>query len=166
MILKKFRRCYYFSIIGYSLSAVSLLGIPLSDFEGNFFEKIIPYFVAVVFWAGLITGTVFFINANGYCKRIEKKLKKNNFLTYRPRMGIISFFSNKEAGIFDCIFIISALAVIIMAIVDIQNEWLTIICLICMFLSFLLHSFFNGKNYLYIKAYEKFLNQKERKENE
>lgn len=166
MILQKFKKCYYLSVAGYSIAGLALLGIPFSNYDGTVFEKVLTYVVAAVFWAGLIAGTFFFIKTNNYCRIIEKKLKRNNFLTYKPKIGIINFFSSKESKMVDVIFFVFVLIVIVLTIADVQIEWLMITCLVIMFLSFILHSFFNGKNYLYIKAYKKFLDQKERKENE
>ena len=166
MILQKFKRCYYFSIAGYSMAGLSLLGIPLSDYDGSVFEKGFTYSIAAVFWLSLIFGTVFFAKTSRYCKIIEKKLKRNKIHTYNPKVGVIRFFSNKNAKVIDSIFFIFAAVVIALTIADVQIEWLMISCLVITFLSFVLHSFFNGKSYLYIKAYNNFLNQKELKENE
>lgn len=166
MILKKFRLYFDLSVIGFCISGLSLLVIPFSDFDGISFEKVLPYVIATVFWLSLFVGIFFLIMTSKMCRGIEKKLKKNNNYTYKPKIGIITFFSNREAKFCDIVLFIFAALVAGLTVAGVQIEWLMVCCVSILFLFAVFHSFFNGKNYLYIKSYKKFLEQKERKENE
>lgn len=164
MILRKFRMYFDLSLFGFCLSALSLLYIPTVTFGKDQKVTVSSIIIALAFWLGLAVGTVFLKLSTKTRKVIELKLQKNNsgiFEAQRP--GVITFFSNKEAKIVD---IILAALVAGLTIASVQIEWLMIACLVILLLSFIFHSFLNGKNYKYIVDYKKYLEQKERMKNE
>ena len=130
------------------------MGDTITNVYGNGISKVMVYVVACVFWIGIICGFVLFFKADSLRKVIGRKNRRNNIvISSGSRIGAISFFRNKEAGVSDAFLFASAILLAILTIFRIEIEWLIIISAALLFISFSLHCFFNGKNYRYIKSY-------------
>lgn len=136
------------SLVFVFIQGVCLLVIPVLEID-----NVLNTVFAVLFWMCLILYIVSVILSSKERQKIEKskfrvkKLKKSH-------IGVIKFFQNKEAVIFDVLLFISTALIIVSIIMKTEFEWLIAVGLFLWFISFNLHCLFNGKNYIYIKAYE------------
>lgn len=152
--MKKYKLFFSLSFICFIISGISILCVPITNVYGNGISKVMVYVVACVFWIGIICGFVLFFKADSLRKVIGRKNRRNNIvISSGSRIGAISFFRNKEAGVSDAFLFASVILFAILTIFRIEIEWLIIISAALLFLSFSLHCFFNGKNYRYIKSY-------------
>lgn len=152
--MKKYKLFFSLSFICFIISGISILCAPITNVYGNGISKVMVYVVACVFWIGIICGFVLFFKADSLRKVIGRKNRRNNIvISSGSRIGAISFFRNKEAGVSDAFLFASVILFAILTIFRIEIEWLIIISAALLFLSFSLHCFFNGKNYRYIKSY-------------
>lgn len=129
-------------LIEISMFLLSDIGLFLSQFvikSGGQTNRIIAIISGVLFWIGLIIAIVFGLLQN---KTTTNKDSNN-------KIGLISFFSNKPAFVFDVILIVSFIAFVICLIINKVSNIATIIFSIFIF-SFEMHCVFNGKNYKYI----------------
>ena len=147
-MLKSLKTCFVLSLALVFIQSVCLLVIPVLEID-----NVMNTVFAVLFWASLILYIVSVMLSSKERQKIEKskfrvkKLKKNH-------IGILKFFQNKEAVIFDVLLFISTAVIIVSLLFKTEFVWLIAIGLFLWFISFNLHCLFNGKNYIYIKAYE------------
>lgn len=165
-LLNCLKKDFYISFILLGVSALSLLFIPLVNINGTGAAKIFAYVIGAVFWIGLVVEQVFFWRANSARRKVENRIRRNGGQIIKGRIGLVSFFKNKEAFITDIVLFISAVATTIISILNFKLEWLLIISVVMLFVSFNLHCMLNGINYSYIKSYKKILNDKEQEKNE
>ncbi len=155
------------SLLSYIVSSVSILGVWLSDYNGTNEKRIFAYFTAILFWLGMICGTILFYKENKCRKMMMRRSKyKDIKLPRNIKIGAVSFFNNKEAAIVDVLLFVVTLMVLILSIFKVKIEGLIIVSVMLWFLFFILHCFFNGKNHKYIKLYKKCFMNKERTRNE
>ena len=131
----------YLSIIGYFVMSASILLMPLGfDYSG----KIRPamYVFGILFWLGLLTGIAGMI---AFSRSVRKTYKADRKVRRRP--GIITFMSNRIAFIFDAIFALSAVMVIVSLFTRNLLGYFNYIILCVFVFSLCMHCIFNGKHY-------------------
>lgn len=134
------------------LSSLAFASIPIcSSMEGPP-GKMCSIIVACVFWGGLILEQVFFWRANEGRKRIQQRAFKAKRLK-NASIGLVTFGTSKEARICDIAFVISLITSIVFNFLKVRINWLVILSLAILLLSFNLHCILNGKTYRYIKAF-------------
>lgn len=134
------------------LSSLAFVCIPIcSSMEGTP-GKVFSIIVACAFWGGLILEQVFFWRANEGRKRIQQRAFKARRLK-NASIGLVTFGTSKEARICDVAFVISLITSIAFNFFKVQIDWLVILSLATLILSFNLHCILNGKTYRYIKAF-------------
>ena len=166
-ILKKYQRFIGISGIGCLIAGLSLLFIPMVDLEGTTQQKIFALILAAMFWTGLIVEIVFFVLANKQCNVIEERLIKKGSKSFKgTKIGVISYFTCREAMIADVLAAFSLLTMIVLIILKFTNDWLFVIVAVVFFFSFNLHCFLNGRNYKYLKEIQKFIKKQGAKKDE
>lgn len=121
----------------------------------------IVYLTAAVFWTGLIVGIGLFIKMSSLGKKIERQLRQNNQKTLESlRCGVLSFFRNKYAVIADLFMFLFIVLLIAVLIINRVSDIFCIFIVVMLFLSVVSHSFFNGKNFMYILKYEGYRKKK------
>ncbi len=166
-LLKKYQNLIAISGIGCLVAGLSLAFIPLVDLDGSVVQKTFAIVVALLFWLGLITEIVFFVLANKQCSVIEERLIKKGSKSFNDtKIGVISFFTCREAMIADILSAITLIVVILMIAFKVTSDWLFIIFAVILFFSFNLHCFLNGKNYKYLKEIQKFMKEQGAKKDE
>lgn len=129
-----------------------LMLLPLGDISGGGFLKILSYFLAGCFWLGIAAGTLFLIQTLMNTKNVEKELNIPKAEAGKSGLpGIISFFKNPLAVIWDICFFLSIVWFLVIIVFNISSQWIFSLCIGFFLLSFISHSFFNGKNYRYIR---------------
>lgn len=160
-MIKQFRLLFFLSFFSFIGSGVSFFIIPFVRQDAHWFFNVVAYAASAVFWLGLCSGVFFFIKMNALGKKMERQLKKNNQLTLESfRCGIISFFRNKYAIVADSLMIISVILFVAVLIFEPESDMLSISVIVMFFLSFVSHSFFNGKSFIYILKYEGYRKKK------
>lgn len=159
-MFKRFKLCFNISVVCFIASFAALLSIMFLDMcSDEYVKKSISYIIASVFWVGIIGEQIFFWICNHLRKRIEIKRSE---ISYSNGIGIISFFKNPNAVVADIVMFASVLVFALMLIFKVVEQWAVVLCLSIIFLSFNLHSFLNGKNYIYKQSYQKYLNNGEK----
>lgn len=136
------------------LSTVAFLCIPLCDAFGEGIEKMLSIVIASVFWGLLMLEQVFFWMANRGRKKMEKSFFCKKQLI-KGSSGLSTFGPNKEARMCYIVLCMSAVSTLSLVIFRVQVDWLVILSIALLLLSFNLHCILNGKNYRYIKAFYK-----------
>lgn len=139
---KKYRQVLLGSIACFTVSSMSFLLIPISDFNGTTIQRVFAYMVGGLFWIGLFVGLILTVIMSSW-------RKKDNINKHRLP-GILCFFRNRSAMRCDCaMFLIIVLFIISQKFFGLYN-WISIILLSCMLMSIYMHSVLNGENYAYL----------------
>ncbi len=134
---------FYLSIGFMALFAASFLMMPVANgISLNEGKNGILYLVGIVFWLSFLLSQVMMITVS-----IKRKADKR--YSKKKRLGLISFFSNREATIAD---ILTAVFTAVFVICTLTTDSYLIYVFLCLaVLSFEMHCVLNGKNYAYIK---------------
>ncbi len=140
-----FLRRFLFMLVSYMLMPLSFIIMTIADFEGNTVQRILAYSVGVLFWLGVIAGTVFLILLN----RTRKKDSKGDSIKGLP--GILHFFSCRQGKIIDIVFIFTVLVCIVLGVFHFLKGNIRFLVYGITILCGILHAVFNGANYIYLK---------------
>lgn len=156
-MLKKFRLLFDLSVLSFILSGSALLLIPFAEINGEGLVKGLAYFIGAVFWSGIVFGAVFFVLTDRNRRKIENVLrsKKQNIPKIK-KCGMLRFFKNKRAVSVDVIMILSAVVTVALLITR-STSYIGIGFAAVLFWTVVLHAFLNGKNYLYLNEYKRYL---------
>lgn len=142
------------------IGAIALFSIQfINVIQNERVNQVISYFIAGVFWLSLIAGQIIFWIANAERNQMEKKHKKRIKYQKSP-MGLISFCKSPRGKIADVILSISMITLLTIIILHKSTRWIILSVLSIVFLSFQLHCFYNGRNYRFIRAYDKISKEK------
>lgn len=146
--IKTGRRLLIGSCIGYFICAASTLLLPWAVGSDSRLS-VFGFATGILFWIGLLAGTVLFIvswlkvrSEAGYKKKSEQR-----------RLGCISFFRSKVAAVADIICILMIIATIVGNFVTAFPYLVNVIIMFLLIFTLCLHCIFNGKVYRYL--YEK-----------
>lgn len=142
------------AVISFSVSALSLLFIIFVKGNGTKTDKIISLIIALVFWAGIISEFVFLSNADKLRKRVEKKLSLN-----KAKIGVVSFFRNREATVSDVMLFVFALILLLTTLLKARVTGIYVVLFFCVFTAAHFHSYFNGRNYRCLKIFKAYINK-------
>ena len=141
----------YAQIASFAVSSCSL-AFSFMTSDATAADRAGSIIIGIIFWLGLIAGIVLTV-------LLSKKIKKTGF--NEGKIGLIHFFSNPIAIVFDCLMILSLIGSVL--IIVFKSEQLIGYFVIALFIfSFEMHCILNGKNYLYIKQ-KKYEDQEEKK---
>lgn len=157
--VRKLMLNFLISVVFAVLASLVLLLIPLNS-GGE--RNVLLILTGAFFWLIFIISQVSFWQANNLRKTILKCSKKRKVKKPDDSLGIISFCKNKPACIADGILIISVIILVIVLCFNMKNPWLIITDVSFLFLSFNLHCMLNGRNFQYIRCFEKSIESKER----
>lgn len=144
--IQKIKRLFWLSIFCFTVMSIAFLIMPTASSSATYSNRRMLFLVGVAFWISALAGYALVIIANRERKR---------FLTHRTdddvrmncRCGLLTFFSNTIATVFDSILFTS----IGVAIITVFTEWkkssLPYILLFLITLSLNLHAMFNGRIY-------------------
>ncbi|MBR2589498.1 MAG: hypothetical protein IKE65_01080 [Clostridia bacterium] len=124
---------------GASALALAFAGLTNDITRGGRAGSII---IGIIFWLGLIAGIIL-------CVLLSKQRKAAGF--DEGKIGLIGFFSNKAAIVFDCLMIVSCIASIVFIVLKSQL-FIGFISIALFFFSLEMHCVLNGKNYKYITS--------------
>lgn len=155
---KKYNIIMYVSIISFALMSVSFLLMPLDIMLNLKNSSFINIVIGILFWITLIIGVIGQIV-------LSFLIKKAAYIKQNKRFGIITFFSNKYAVIFDLVFIVALIGFIIAAIATKLLGYSCYVFLALVVFSFTMHCIFNGNSYKVIKNLDKLKSESKGEEN-
>lgn len=141
--MKQINSCktlFYLSVFFLTLMSATFLIMPYAVDEGS---QVLTALVGLAFYVFGIIGYVFVVIANCKHKRTQKSNHNKQGEKHRP--GIIAFFSNTFAIVFDVLMIISFIAFIVVCFTSYRDEYIAFILLSILVLSVNMHSLFNGR---------------------
>lgn len=148
----KIKRLFWLAVFCFFIMSVSILLMPLTE-KPQEHRRIMVILIGLCFWIPAITGYVLIAVANQERKHISnQELDGNVKMDCYP--GIITFFSNVPATVFDVAMILSFLMLIIINFTDWKYEYVTYVLLFLMVLSLNMHCLFNGRIYK-VKKYKR-----------
>ena len=116
------------------------------------------FVTGIVFWAGLLGGSVLQVIVNA----LRKAFFKRNDISYKnakkSRAGILRIFSNRLAMIADITCGVALLATVVSMIVTRGYGYICYVFISLTVFSFALHCIFNGKNFDFILNKSKICN--------
>lgn len=151
--MNKYKLNFKLSLICSLIGALMLFSIVFLNGSGKFYQ-VSSYIIGGLFWLSIVAEQILFWIANAERKRAEKRMNQK-LVRRQMSIGILSFFKTREARFADIILFISAIAMALLIWLKVTNSCLVITTLSILFLSFNLHCFLNGKNFRFIKAYNK-----------
>ncbi|MBR6780404.1 MAG: hypothetical protein IKM24_05235 [Clostridia bacterium] len=166
-VLKRYQIFLILSVGGCLISGLAFGLIPLVEPDSSVLHRVLSILIALLFWLGLICEFVFFAIANKCCKMIEAKLVQKRRKSFtKSRAGIITFFSSPEATVVDVFAFITLIAFVLMIVLQVSAEWLIVLVAVLFYYSFTMHCFLNGKNYKYLKEFQKYFKKQGDKKDE
>jgi len=144
-------RLFIISIIALFAVSVCIAFMPFASLKKQNDVFLPIYIVGGAFWISILLGYGSILSLNHKRKKYLKFLESSG--TNRP--GILCFWTNMPAQIFDLLTIISLLALIITLIKNQSSTQLIFGLMAIFFFSINMHSLFNGANYKYIKDNKK-----------
>lgn len=148
--MKKDSLLFRISCVMFGVSALSVLLSFLGDYKGSGAAVFFAVLTGVLFWGCLIIGIVFLIIVNSHRKSNQRI--KSNVRYQSRRVGVISFFSNRIATVFDITMVIFFVLFMISMFVPVISQSVTLVLFAFLLCSVYMHSMFNGVNYKYIKS--------------
>lgn len=135
---------FYFknAVLGYALSSLSFSIIPFASFEHSVPERILAYSVGILFWGGLVYGSVMMLLVN--------RLRKQRSFKKYCLPGFLGFVRNRKALVADIGMLVAIILFIVFSKLFGAYRFITMITLSLSVFFIYLHSIFNGNNYAYI----------------
>ncbi len=144
------KKLFKVSVASFAISALSMLFSIWGDYRGNNFEKTLALLISILFWGGLLFGTGLLVIVNAHRKNYEKHLKNNG--KKKHHIGILTFFRNKTASIFDIAMFVLFVLFMVTVFVPAINENVILITGPLFLFSVYMHALFNGVNFIYIRT--------------
>lgn len=125
------------SIVFLSISALSIVLIPLYSMMGDEKGAPISYVGTVLLWIGIIGGYVSLFLFYRQYKQLDVK----------GRIGAITFFKNIYASIVDLLLILAVVLIVVLALLNTGTVWIFSLLFGIVFLLVNLHCILNGRVY-------------------
>lgn len=146
MNFNKLKKQEFISVFTFVLSSVSFMLFYFVDYQKNNFAKALGYLLPAIFWLDLIIAVIMQILISS---KLKMKITKN-------RIGVVSFFQNRYAAIFDGLMIVSFIITVILLIKH-TNSFIVFFIISLFVISFEMHCILNGKyfNTIFLKENNK-----------
>ena len=146
--MKKLRLYFTLSILFFIIGSSSIMAMPATRDIANSSNRISLLINGLWFWIAFIAGYVF--------AWLASRERKKNTTTVSEKPGILLFFSNAFAIIFDLVMLFSFLIFMIMVFSGQTGSFISYIVLSLLVLSIHLHAMLNGLIFksFYISAKE------------
>lgn len=116
------------------------------------------FITGIVFWAGLVSGSVLLMIVNGLRRAFFRKNDISYKNTKKSRAGIFRLFSNRLAMIADILCGVSVLGTAISMLATHGFGYICYVFISLTVFSFVLHCVFNGKNFDFVLNKSKICN--------
>lgn len=149
MIKKREHVLLIISVMSFLLFSISFLLMPIEN-------SLLMIVSGAMFWASLIVGIITQILLSVNIKK-WKQQKRGKLKRHLKRSGLLSFFSNPLAKVFDITMVVGVIGLIISMIATQSSGYICYVFIAITVFSFSSHCIFNGKNYYYIKNADKLI---------
>lgn len=139
------------SIIGYFIFSISFLLMPIEAKGVEQGPNVVTVVAGIMFWIGLLVGIIAQICLSASRKNWFNKNRVRLPLSNQPKLGLITFFRNKIAIIFDVLLIVALVGLIVSVMLTDATGYACYIFIALTTFSFCSHCIFNGKNYYFIE---------------
>ncbi len=143
-LFRKRKQLMWLYVFFLALLTVSIFLMPVSNIKDD--SVVILYLSSATFWIGLV-GTIYSAIKINHSRRVYSKF---NDIAWNRQIGLINFFRNKPAIVFDIIMFVSLVGFVVSE-VYIKNLIVTFIFFALFVFCFGMHCMLNGINYKYLK---------------
>lgn len=146
-IVKKLSTLLITSIVSYSIMSLDFLIMPIGNSVTDKSMRWLDILTGLIFWLGLISGTVLYVIFSKECKKWYENNKGNKDIYKEKNIGLISFFSNRAALVSDICLIVSVLLFVILMIFTDRTSYICYISIMLLVFFFTMHCVLNGKSF-------------------
>lgn len=144
---KKLSALLIASIVCYCVMSLNFLIMPVGNSVTDKSMRWLDILTGLIFWLGLIFGSVLYVIFSRECKKWYKNNKGNKDIYKEKKIGLISFFSNRMALVADICLIISILLFAVLMIFTDRTSYICFISIMLLVFSFTMHCILNGKSF-------------------
>jgi len=116
--------------------------MPFGSFQQDG-KQTLAFVLALAFW-------LFFIMVFVFLLPVSKRRKQDRKYRSKGGIGLLRFFSNKPAIVFDALLIAGIIALILTFIIPPLPGWITTAAIFTAVFFLEMHGLFNGRNYAYL----------------
>lgn len=146
-IVKKLNTLLITSIVSYSIMSLDFLIMPVGNSVTDKSMRWLDILTGLIFWLGLISGTILYVFFSKECKKWYENNKGNKDIYKEKKIGLISFFSNRAALVADICLIISILLFAMLMIFTDRTSYICFISIMLLVFFFSMHCILNGKSF-------------------
>lgn len=161
--MKNARNCCIFfavSLAGYLLACLAVTVILAQGTKWSFRISSVQILWGALFWAGILTGTLFLILCVNCRKQFfgTGKNDKNDMLP-----GVLCFYGNKPAYVIDTALFLSAAVLAVLTVLKAGSTGLRTVFASLTLFSFTLHCFVNGNIFHFVISYTEYILKEQKK---
>jgi len=160
---KRMETYFKIAVLSVIICSLTVFGILIVDVEGTTAQKVGAYIVAATFWGSLALEICLIYLCDKERKNLEKEIHRFIALKH-AKVGIFSFRTSKEGMMADVVLLIFMVVLIVVIAAKVKAAWIIMTTVSMLLLSFNMHCLLNGKNYRYIKALRKYMEENTRNE--
>lgn len=139
------------SIVAFLVFSISFLLMPVEAEPMEQGTNVYTIVAGLMFWIGLVVGILMQVILSVLRRNWFSRNRVRLPLTNQPKLGLISFFKNKTAVVFDVMLIISIVGLVIAMLVTDAVGYSCYVFMTLTCFSFCSHCIFNGKIYYFIE---------------
>ncbi len=137
------------------LFSVDIALIPLVDYSKMGIEKLPSYLISVFLFLSFILELFSLHKTKEYRWLAQRQMGCGRLRRYKLNMGLINFFTSKEAILADALLFFSILIVVLVSLFFSDKSFTVAISVAFMVFLIQMHSILNGKIYIDLKLLEK-----------
>lgn len=145
------------STISFFIMSVDFMFMPIGSNDITHDYRWLDIITGLLFWIGLIVGTVLFVIYISKCKKLYNENHGNKNVYQEKHIGLITFFSNKEAMIADVALLVSVVLFAILMIFTDRTSYICYISISILVFSFIMHCILNSKSFYVHQGLKKIL---------
>ena len=139
------------SIAAFLVFSISFLLMPVEVDPMEQGTSVYTIVAGLMFWLGLIIGILMQVILSILRRNWFSRNRVRLPLTNQPKLGLITFFKNRVALVFDVMFIVSVIGLVISLIATDAVGYSCYVFMALTSFSFCAHCIFNGKIYYFIE---------------
>lgn len=148
---------FLLSSFGFFVMSVDFMLMPIGSNDITHDYRWLDIITGLLFWIGLIVGTVLFAIYISKCKKLYNENRGNKNVYQEKHIGLITFFSNKAAMIADVALFISIILFGVLMIFTDRTSYICYISISILAFSFIMHCILNSKSFYVHQCLKKLL---------
>lgn len=139
------------SVVAFLVFSISFLLVPVEADTTEQGTNVYTIVAGLMFWIGLVVGIVMQVILSILRRKWFLRNKVKLPLTNQPKLGLISFFKNKTAMVFDVMLVVSIIGLVLAMVATDAVGYSCYVFMALTSFSFCAHCIFNGKIYYFIE---------------